>query len=95
MTRFRFITNLRPRTVSSFENSEHCPQGWLLATHRVEAETQELAHTQREEGLDLFADNGTKRLIDVAIKRFKAPLKPLQEEIWALRTSLGDGRRIP
>ncbi|MEZ5100979.1 MAG: hypothetical protein R3C15_14520 [Thermoleophilia bacterium] len=94
MTRFRFVTNLRPRTVESFERSAYRPQAWLLSTHRATRETLRLGSPCASRD-DLFADNGTKELIGVVRRRFDSRLEGLHAAIRELRRGLGDGRRVP
>lgn len=95
MTTFRFVTNLRPGSVSAFEKSGHTPTAWLLSSHRLTTATEALAHAERDAGAELFADNGTKPLIDLVRRRFGEPLRPLRLEIQSLRRNLGEGRRMP
>lgn len=93
--KFRFVTNLRPQTVASFENSGHQPMAWLLSIHRLTRQTESYALEAREQGLDLFADNGTSALIRQVVQKFAEPLAGLATEIRDLRRSLPDQRRIP
>ncbi len=91
----RFVANLRPETVEIFEAVGYRPQGWLLSSHRLTRQTTALASWARGEGYDLYADNGTKPLIEQVIGRFKVAQTALRHEIRDLRHSLGPNRRIP
>ena len=95
MTSFRFVSNLRAGTVSAFEGSQHTPAAWLLSSHRLTRVTEGLALDARSRGLEVFADNGTKPLIDSIVRRFWERTEPLREDIQRLRRGLGNGRRMP
>lgn len=91
----RFVTNLRPETVAVFSSLGYQPSAWLLSSHRLDATTLRLARVVRAAGLDLYADNGTKPMIDAVVSRFAADLEGLAREIRAMRRALPSGRRIP
>ncbi len=43
---FRFVSNLRPQSVPSFERVGHRPQAWLLSSHRLDSATEALARME-------------------------------------------------
>ncbi|MEQ9092868.1 MAG: hypothetical protein RLN63_02060, partial [Miltoncostaeaceae bacterium] len=81
--------------MASFERSGYAPPAWLLSSHRLDRETERLAGWVREEGADLFADNGTHPRIEALEDRHRPGVVELSREIRALRRGLGPGRRIP
>ncbi len=92
---FRFITNLRDQTMESFADTGYRPGAWLLSTHRINSTLLTHSETVRDRGAILFADNGTKPLIDLTVNHFRDEQQALRTEIKTLRRSLPDKRRIP
>ena len=92
---FQFITNLRDQTVSSFERRGYAPPAWLLSSHRISKARLELARSFRESGALIFADNGTKKLIEDTANRFSASQEPLRDWIRQMRYDLPGAKRIP
>ncbi len=92
---FQFITNLRDQTVSSFERRGYTPPAWLLSSHRISKARLELARSFRESGALIFADNGTKKLIEDTANRFSASQEPLRDWIRQMRYDLPGAKRIP
>lgn len=88
----RFVANLRQETIESFAAQDIQPAAYLLSSHRVTPATLESAAAVRELGLPLFADNGTKLLIDDTIGLFAEPAKAIRDAVKELRRRLG---RIP
>jgi hypothetical protein len=91
----RFVTNLRPGTYESFAAVGHRPAAWLLSSHRLDGTTARLAGEVRAQGQDLYADNGTKALIDDVVDAHAPGLADLAREVRLVRRGLPDGRRIP
>jgi hypothetical protein len=60
----RFISNLRRDTIEAFALAGAESHGYLLSSHRITPAALEDAAVVRGLGLPLFADNGTKELID-------------------------------
>lgn len=93
--RFFFVSNLRLPSVEAFSDVGFVPSAWLLSTHRLTSGSEAAARRARAEGVPLFADNGTKELIDDVIKAHTDDLAPLTADIRTLRRSLPGGRRVP
>lgn len=87
MPGLRFVTNLRPQSIASFEGASFQPDAWLLSTHRLEPQTQRYAEDVRAAGIDLYADNGTKPLIDAVAALHKHDAAPISAEWAALRSA--------
>lgn len=87
-----FVANLRPRTVQAFAKHRIHPSAYLLSTHRATSTMLRHAHALREEGIPLFADNGSKPLIDAVIDSYKEASRPITAEVRQVRRQLG---RIP
>lgn len=88
----QFVANLRNETLDAFAAEAIQPRAYLLSSHRVTPATLEAARRVRELGLPLFADNGTKELIDRTIDGFAAAAAPIADEIRTIRRELG---RVP
>lgn len=94
----KFIANLRRPTLDAFSDQATNPDGYLLSAHRVTPTALADAASVREKNLPLFADNGTKPLIDEITDRFRGPALQLAQEVKALRRTLGRvprGRDVP
>lgn len=88
----RFVANLRQETIEAFSAQETQPAAYLLSSHRVNASTLRMAATIRELNLPLFADNGTKPLIDSVTEVFGKRAIVVREVVKELRRKLG---RVP
>lgn len=84
----RFVSNLRPRTIETFETHGFKPSAYLLSTHRMNNRTLQYAHDIRDQGISLFSDNGTKKLIEDIIKEFKEQSKIISKEVSKLKEQL-------
>jgi hypothetical protein len=88
----RFVANLRAETIDAFAAEEIQPAAYLLSSHRVSPSTLEAAASVRELNLPLFADNGTKPLIDDTFDLFQEPAEEIRFAVKDLRERLG---RVP
>lgn len=94
----RFIANLRRQTLDAFASHLVSADGYLLSAHRITNPNLRLAVEVRNRGLPLFADNGTKQLIDSVIAKFSEKAKEITREVKTLRRQLGHlprGREVP
>lgn len=94
----QFVTNLRPQTIETFTEQAYQPHAWLLSSHRLSNSTLRHALTLREQGHTLFADNGTKKLIEETLGRFGAEAKAIQSELRQVRRQVDRvprGRDVP
>lgn len=94
----RFVANLRNETIDAFGLHDIQPRAYLLSSHRVTPATLESAARVRALGLPLFADNGSKVLIDETIDTFDADAAPIRGEVREIRRAVGRtprGRDIP
>lgn len=94
----RFVANLRDETIDAFLSGGIQPRAYLLSSHRVTPSTLESAARVRDLGLPLFADNGTKELIDDTLDMFDADAKPIRDEVREIRHEIGHvprGSEIP
>jgi hypothetical protein len=94
----RFVANLRHETIEAFEDEDIQPAAYLLSAHRISPSLLEAARVIRGKGVPLYADNGTKSLIDDVIDRFEARAGKVRVEVRKLRKRLGHiprGREIP
>ena len=94
----RFVANLRQATIDAFAAQNVEPAAFLLSSHRVSPASLRAAAVVRGLGLPLFSDNGTKPLIDGAIKLFAGQAKPIRDTVKALRRQVGHvprGKDIP
>ena len=71
------------------------PPAWLLSSHRASKARLELANSFRRDGAHIFADNGTKKLIEDTVNRFRTTQKPLRDWMRQLRYDLPGAKRIP
>jgi hypothetical protein len=93
-----FVANLRAETIDAFAVEKIQPAAYLLSSHRVTPATLAGAEHVRELGLPLFADNGTKPLIDLTITDFGDAARAIATEVRDIRHALGRsprGRDIP
>src|SRR5262245_2545384 len=94
----RFVANLRQETIDAFSAQEIQPAAYLLSSHRVNESTLRAAAIVRELNLSLFADNGTKPLIESTIELFDERANEVREAVKQLRKKLGRmprGKDIP
>lgn len=88
----KFIANLRRQTLEAFESHSVPLDGYLLSKHRITKDALKMALQVRKQDLPLFADNGTKELIDDVITHFQSTAGQLSAEVKKLRRALG---RVP
>lgn len=88
----RFVANLRQETIDVFGAQDIQPEAYLLSSHRVSPAALLSAAEVRGHGLPLFADNGTKPLIDEAVRLFAEPARRIRDEVRGIRRQLG---RVP
>jgi hypothetical protein len=88
----KFIANLSRQILDAFADQSLDPHGYLLSAHRITPGALAAAALVRDKDLPLFADNGTKPLIDEVVDRFREPAKQIGQEVATLRRALG---RIP
>lgn len=94
----QFVANLRKETIDVFAQQEIQPAAYLLSAHRVSPASLQAAATIRALNLPLFADNGTKPLIEVTIGAFEEPAREIRLAATLLRRQLGHvprGREVP
>ncbi|MDC0663549.1 hypothetical protein N6L25_13360 [Marinobacter sp. SS21] len=93
-----FVANLRSETIEAFAAQEASLAAYLLSSHRVSPAALEQARLVRDANLPLFADNGTKPLIDQVIDKFQHDAKVISAQIREIRHELGHvprGQEIP
>ncbi|QFT55252.1 hypothetical protein [Microbulbifer sp. THAF38] len=98
MTSMRFIANLRRQTLEAFADHRVNAAGYLLSAHRITTPNLQMATEVRRRELPLFADNGTKQLIDAVISQFSQEARQVTQRVKALRRQLGQlprGRQVP
>ncbi|WP_444898431.1 hypothetical protein ACJJIX_16165 [Microbulbifer sp. VAAC004] len=98
MTTMRFIANLRRQTLDAFASHMITAGGYLLSAHRITNPNLQMAAEVRRRGLPLFADNGTKQLIDAVISQFSEEARQVTLRVKALRRQLGQlprGNEVP
>ncbi len=88
----RFIANLRPETIETFEASGQAPAGYLLSAHRITPAALKDARHVRTLDLPLFADNGSTELIGRVVDQFRERAKTIARQVQDLRHELG---RVP
>ena len=88
----RFVANLRNETIGAFAEQGIQPAAYLLSSHRISPATLAGASKIRELGLGLFADNGTKPLIDATLESFKDAASSVRDDVKAIRRAVN---RIP
>jgi hypothetical protein len=88
-----FVANLRPRTITAFAQEQMQPDAYLLSSHRLTRRTLRHAHAIRDQGLALFADNGSKQLIDDIIAAFSDAARPIATEVRTIRRRIGETPR--
>lgn len=89
----RFVANLRQETVDAFSAEKIQPAAYLLSSHRITPATLRMASAIREGNLPLFADNGTKPLIEQTVTFFEERAKTIQHQVRELRVQLGHAPR--
>lgn len=93
-----FVVNLSTETLATFAGIDQLSTAFLLSAHRVTPSLLDAAAQVRRAGVRLFADNGTKPLIEKTVDEFRAPAAALREDIKQLRRQLGHvprGAEIP
>jgi hypothetical protein len=88
----RFVANLRRDTIDAFAEEDIQPAAYLLSSHRVTQSALQAATTVRGLGLPLFADNGTKPLIEDTVEFFDERAKAIRLAVKEVRRQLG---RVP
>jgi hypothetical protein len=88
-----FVANLRAETIDAFAAEKIQPAAYLLSSHRITPATLAEAERVRELGLPLFADNGTKPLIDLTLADFKDAARAIATEVRDIRHALGRSPR--
>ncbi|MBV6457931.1 MAG: hypothetical protein HONBIEJF_01051 [Fimbriimonadaceae bacterium] len=94
----KFVANLRQETIDAFVAQPKYLAAYLLSSHRITPATLEAAAHVRALGISLFADNGTKPLIEQTIGEFEQRARVLSSELRSLRRRLGRvprGRDVP
>ena len=89
----RFVANLRQETIDAFSAEEIQPDAYLLSSHRITPSTLRMASTIREKNIPLFADNGTKPLIEQTVTLFESRATTIRHEVRELRVRLGHAPR--
>jgi hypothetical protein len=87
-----FVANLRQRTIEAFGRHGIQPDAYLLSTHRLSAPALAHAHGIRDDGVDLFADNGSKALIDEVLATFRDRAAAVWARVREVRHRVG---RVP
>ena len=85
----RFVANLRTETVAAFAAESIQPEAYLLSSHRISPSLLEAAAHVRGLGLPLFADNGTKLLIEETIDLFAERSNRIRLSVNEVRRELG------
>jgi hypothetical protein len=88
----RFISNLRRDTLDAFADAGAEAHGYLLSSHRITPTALREAAEVRAMGLPLFADNGTKELIDEVVAAFDSEAALVRQQVRDLRRKVG---RVP
>ena len=84
----RFVANLRAQSIEAFTALDYKPDGWLLSVHRLNNRSLNYAHYVRRKRVRLFADNGSKAIIDEVIKENKESAKKIQDNIKKVETRI-------
>lgn len=93
-----FVANLRSQTIEAFGQQQIQPDAYLLSSHRIDSTTLRRALELRDEGIPVFADNGTKALIDDVLDTFRQEAATISDEIRAIRRQIGHvprGKDVP
>ncbi len=85
----RFVANLRNETIAAFAAEDIQPRAYLLSSHRVTPATLDAAARVRGLGLPLFADNGSKQLIDQVIDVFADDAASVHNAVREIRRDIG------
>ena len=85
----RFVANLRNETIAAFAAEDIQPRAYLLSSHRVTPSTLEAAAHVRDLDLPLFADNGTKQLIEQVIDVFADDAGSVRDQVRDIRRDIG------
>jgi len=78
-----FVANLRTPTIEAFANQRERPTAYLLSTHRLDRTTLRYALSLAKDGVPVFADNGSKMLIDRVLDAHEADAAPTTRKIRA------------
>jgi hypothetical protein len=88
----RFVANLRQETIDAFGAHGIQPAAYLLSSHRASPANLRSAAEVRALDIQLFADNGTKPMIDETVRAFLGEAGEIREEVLAIRRKLD---RVP
>ena len=84
----RFVANLRSQSIEAFTTLDYKPDAWLLSVHRLNNRSLNFAHYVRKKRTKLFADNGSKEIIDEVIKESKESGDKIQDSIKKVETRI-------
>lgn len=84
-----FVVNLRQQTIEAFDQQSILPAAFLLSAHRATPIAITRAQRLRSLGVSIYADNGTKELIEQVIEGFAEPAKAIALEARQVRRKLG------
>lgn len=93
-----FVVNLRTQTIEAFGDQMRQPAAYLLSTHRINGTSLNQALMLRDQGIPVFADNGTKALIEDVLDTFKQEARLVSDEVKAIRRRIGmipRGKAVP
>ena len=85
----RFVANLRQETIDAFAAQDTQPAAFLLSSHRVTVSNLKAAAVIRALNIPLFADNGSKILIENTVEVFGDLAKNVRDMVNRLRRQLG------
>lgn len=85
----RFVANLRQETIEAFAAQDTQPAAFLLSSHRVTVPNLKAAAVIRALNIPLFADNGSKILIENTVEVFGDQAKNVRDMVNRLRRQLG------
>jgi hypothetical protein len=88
----RFVANLRQETIDAFGAHDIQPAAYLLSSHRATPANLRSAAEVRQRDIQLFADNGTKPMIDETIRLFRHQAREIREDVIEIRRKLD---RVP
>ncbi len=88
----RFVANLRQETIDAFGAHGIQPAAYLLSSHRASPVNLRSATEVRALDIQLFADNGTKPMIDATVRAFRGRAGEIRQEVLDIRRKLD---RVP
>jgi hypothetical protein len=88
-----FVANIRQETIDAFSAEQIQPPAYLLSSHRISVSTLRMASTIRVLNIPLFADNGSKPLIEQVVKLFTERATTVQHAMKKIRRTLGRAPR--